>query len=108
MKDKQINIRVNEEILKTLIVKANAANMNKSEYIIKCILNSNIKVDNSKDISKLIGSVNKIGNNINQIAKNLNIANNTNKLDDINYNNLLDKLTIIEYQLKNILKKGLK
>ena len=104
MKDKQINIRVNQEILNTLMVKANVANMKKSEYIIKCILNSNIKVDNSKDICKLIGSVNKIGNNINQIAKNLNIANNTNKLDDINYNNLLDKLTIIEYQLKNILK----
>ena len=104
MKDKQINIRMNEDILNTLIVKANAVNMNRSEYIIKCILDSDIKADNSKDISTLLGSINKIGNNINQIARNLNIANNSNKLDDINYNNILDKLTIIEYQLKNILK----
>jgi len=104
MKDKQINIRMNEDILNTLIVKASAVNMNRSEYIIKAILDSDIKVDNSKDISMLLGSINKIGNNINQIAKSLNIANSSNKLDDINYNNILDNLTIIEYKLKDILK----
>lgn len=104
MKDKQINIRLNQDILNILELKSKAINMNKSEYIIKAIIDSDIKADNSKDICMLLGSVNKIGNNINQIARNLNIANNSNKLDDINYNNILDKLTIIEYQLKDILK----
>ncbi len=104
MKDKQINIRLNQDILNLLELKSKAINMNKSEYIIKAIIDSDIKADNSKDICMLLGSVNKIGNSINQIARNLNIANNNNKLDDINYNNILDKLTIIEYQLKDILK----
>ena len=106
MKDRQINIRMNKDILNILELKANAANMSKTEYITRAILDSYIKVDNSKDISKLIGSVNKIGNNINQIARNLNIANKQDKLDDINYDNILDKLIIIQYQLNEILKSA--
>jgi len=104
MKDRQINIRMNQDILNILELKAKASNMSKTEYVTRAILDSEIKVDNSKDISKLIGSVNKIGNNINQIARNLNIANKQYKLDDINYDNILDKLIIIQYQLNEILK----
>lgn len=104
MKDRRFEVRLTNELYNTLELKSKAINMNKSEYIIKAIIDSDIKADNSKDICMLLGSVNKIGNNINQIARNLNIANNSNKLDDINYNNILDKLTIIEYQLKDILK----
>ena len=104
MKDRQINIRMNKDILNILEFKAKASNMSKTEYVTRAILDSEIKVtNNSKDISKLIGSVNKIGNNINQIARNLNVANKQDKLDDINYNNLLDKLMIIQYQLNEIL-----
>lgn len=104
MKTKQLNIRVTEEIYNMLQLKSKASNMTATDYIITSINQSDIKIDNRKDIGKLIGSVNKVGNNINQIAHNLNIANNSNKLDDVNYNNILDKLTIIEYQLKEVLK----
>ena len=104
MKDKIITIRLSDELYNMLQIKAIASNMNTSDYIRTSINESDIKVDNRKDIGKLIGSINKVGNNINQIAHNLNIANNSNKLDDINYNNILDKLTIIEYQLKEVLK----
>lgn len=104
MKDKTITIRLSDELYNMLQIKASASNMNTSDYIRTSINESDIKVDNRKDIGKLIGSINKVGNNINQIAHNLNIANNSNKLDDINYNNILDKLTIIEYQLKEVLK----
>lgn len=104
MKDKTITIRLSAELYNMLQIKASASNMNTSDYIRTSINESVIKVDNRKDIGKLIGSINKVGNNINQIAHNLNIANNSNKLDDINYNNILDKLTIIEYQLKEVLK----
>ena len=104
MKDKTITIRLSDELYNMLQIKASASNMNTSDYIRTSINDSDIKVDNRKDIGKLIGSINKVGNNINQIAHNLNIANNSNKLDDINYNNILDKLTIIEYQLKEVLK----
>ena len=104
MKDKTITIRLSDELYNMLQIKTSASNMNTSDYIRTSINDSDIKVDNRKDIGKLIGSINKVGNNINQIAHNLNIANNSNKLDDINYNNILDKLTIIEYQLKEVLR----
>jgi len=103
MKDRRFEVRLTEELYNTLEFKSKAVNMNKSEYILKSIINSDIKIDDSKDIRMLLASINRIGNNINQIAKNLNIANNINKLDDINCDNILDKLTIIEYNLKYIL-----
>ncbi len=104
MKDRVVTTRLTNELYNMLQLKAASTNMTASDYIRHSITNSDIKIDNRKDIGKLIGSVNKVGNNINQIAYNLNIANNSNKLDDINYNNILDKLTIIEYQLKEVLK----
>lgn len=102
MKDKRVNIRLSKELFNMLTFKAIAAKKTTSEYIRESITTSDIKVDNSKDINRLISSLNLIGNNINQIAHNLNIANKSDKLDDINYNNLLDRLIIIEYKLKNI------
>jgi len=104
MKDKTISFKATNEFYNMLQFKSKASNMKPSDFIRHSINESNIKIDNSKDIGKLIGSVNKVGNNINQIAYNLNIANNKDKLDDINYNNILDKLTIIEYQLKEVIK----
>lgn len=101
---KLITLRISEELDNMLTLKAAAANKNRSDYLRDSISKSNVSIDTSKDIRLMLGSVNKIGNNINQIAHNLNIANNSNKLDDVNYNNILDKLTIIEYQLKEILK----
>lgn len=104
MKDKQINLRLSQELYNMLQLKSRASNMTASNYIRTAINSSQIKIDNSKDIGKLIGSINKVGNNINQIAHTLNKANNSNKLKDIEYNNILNKLTIIEYQLKDIIK----
>ena len=97
-------MRLSEEVIKTLTLKSRAINMNKTEYVTKAILDSYIKEDNSKDIARLIGSINKIGNNINQIAYNLNIAKNNNKLGEQNFEDLLNKLIIIEYKLKEVLK----
>ncbi|MEA2018243.1 MAG: plasmid mobilization relaxosome protein MobC, partial [Campylobacterota bacterium] len=96
MKNKEFKFRLSEELYNMLQLKASASNMNASDYLRSAINTSDIKIDDRKDIGKLICSINRIGNNINQIAHNLNKANNSNKLDDINYNNILDKLTIIE------------
>lgn len=104
MKTKQINIRLNDEIYNMLQFKSKATNMTATDYITTAINGSDIKVDNSKDIGRLIGAINKVGNNINQIAHNLNIANNSDKLDDVDYSNLLNKLVIIEHQLNSIAK----
>ena len=104
MKDKRVNIRLSNELFNMLTFKAIAAKKTTSEYIRESITTSDIRVDNSKDINRLISSLNLIGNNINQIAHILNIANKIDKLDDVNYNNLLDRLIIIEYKLKDISK----
>ena len=101
---KLITLRISDELDNMLTLKSAAANKNRSEYLRDSIFKSNIVIDKTRDIRMMIGSINRVGNNINQIAHNLNIANNSNKLDDVNYNNILDKLTIIEYQLKELLK----
>ena len=104
MSKRLISFRFDEEIIKTLDLKSKAVNMNRTEYITKAIIDSDIQVDNSRDIGRVIGSINKIGNNINQIAKNLNVARNENKLNEVDYNNILDRLIAVEYQLHNIVK----
>jgi hypothetical protein len=104
MSKRLISFRFDEEIIRTLDLKSKAVNMNRTEYITKAIIDSDIQVDNSRDIGRVIGSINKIGNNINQIAKNLNIARNENKLNEVDYNSILNSLIIIEHQLNNIAK----
>ena len=103
-KDKQLNIRIDNELLSLLETKSKQLNITKTEYITQAIKNSKVKSNNKKHIVKLIGSINKIGNNLNQIARVLNIANRYNYLNDIDYKELLDELTIIEYQLFQIQK----
>jgi len=102
MKDKQINLRLSTELYNMLQVKSKASNLSASDYIRQSINNSDIKIDNSKDISKLIASLNHIGNNINQISKNLNIANNSNNLSNVDYEDLLNSLIIMQRYLKDI------
>lgn len=104
MNDKVITVRLTHELYNMLQLKSKASGMNTSEYIRNAINNSEVKMNYKKDIGRLIGSINKIGNNINQIAHNINIARSSNNVEDIDYNNILDKLTIVEYQLKEILK----
>ncbi len=101
-KDITIKIRLTEELNQMLIFKSKAINTNKSEYLRKLINSSDIKVANSKDKSNIIKAVNKVGNNINQIAYMLNKANLNNELNKIDYDNLSDKLSIIEYMLNEI------
>ena len=101
-KDITIKIRLTEELNNMLIFKSKAVNTNKSEYLRMLINSSDIKVDNSKDKSDIIKAVSKVGNNINQIAYVLNKANLNNELNKVDYDNLSDKLSIIEYMLNKI------
>jgi hypothetical protein len=102
MKDKTINLRLTNELFNQLTFKATASGRNNSEYIREVINNSEIRVDNSKNINELLFQLNRIGNNLNQISKNLNIANNENSLNDVDYENLLNELTIFNYQLHTL------
>lgn len=102
MKDKVINIRISIELFNLLTLKAKAVGKSNSEFIREAIQETEVKQSNSKDISKLIASLNYIGNNINQIAKSLNIAKIENKLSDRDYNDILNSLTISQSYLKDI------
>lgn len=104
-KEKQINIRVNQNEFDELENKSKELKITKSEFILKLIFGEKIKKDNSKDNLKYLSSINKIGNNINQIARLLNSKNLKNELADDDYSNLLDKLIIIETNLQNIYKE---
>ena len=105
MKDNRVTIRLSDEQYKALLIKAEASNKKISEYIRDTIVNSEVKADTKKDYIYLIGAVNKIGNNLNQIAYNLNYARNRNKIDDIDYDNLLASLLLTENAFKNILEE---
>ncbi len=105
MKTEVINFRATEKVSKLLEFKAEATNKTKTQYMIDLIMLGEVKFDNSSNIIQLISQVRKIGNNINQIAHALNIANKSEKLEDFNYNNLLNQLVIIEHRLNQLLKK---
>ncbi len=85
MKDKLVKFRLSEELYNTLLIKASSTNKTVSEYMRESILNTNIKYDNSDNILNLIFQLKQIGNNLNQISHNLNIANLKNELNDIKY-----------------------
>jgi len=101
-KDRMLRIRLTDELYNMLSFKAEASNKTMSEYIRELINNSEVKSSN-KNYGALLGAINKIGNNVNQIAHNLNIANNANKLDEVDYDNILTSLLLIEQNLKSIL-----
>lgn len=101
MKNKRLDIRLTEEVHQIFSEKLNELKISKTEYITQLIQNDQIVKDPSKEVSKLVFQTNKIGNNLNQIAFNLNVANQKNNLDNTNYQELLSQLIYIELQLTN-------
>ena len=63
-----------------------------------------IRLDYS-DVKAMAAELQKIGTNINQLSHGLNYSIQLEKLDSYNYENLINKLAIIESQLDSILEK---
>lgn len=83
---KQINIRLFEEEWNILEYKAELAEKNKSDFIRDLILLSGVETKSvltDKNFQKLLYEINRIGNNINQIAYNANLKKSTGK-EEIN------------------------
>ena len=101
-KTKMLRIRLTNDEYNLLKEKADKAGKTMSElvrdYITKGKVNSKCK-----DLPSLILHISKIGNNINQIAKNLNIAKKEGYLAEQDYDLLLDELMQINLNLKAIL-----
>ena len=104
-KEKQINLRLTSSEFEQLEEIALSKKITKSELILNLVFDKKVSKQVSRDLSKVIQSQNKIGNNLNQIARVLNIAKLENVLNIVDYKNLIDKLEIIENQLENIYKE---
>jgi hypothetical protein len=107
---KSLRIRLDDELDTLLSSKANQANLTKSDYIRSLIIDSKIDCKKSKKddyFSSLIIHFSKIGNNLNQLTRALNIANKKDELNNYDFELLLDELAMINNQLNEI-KKELK
>ena len=103
VKSKTISLRITEELFAELSFKSSLLNIDNSDFLRQSITNTtiNAKLD-TKEIAELIASLNKIGNNINQIAHVLNVSNLEESLSDIDYENQLNQLILIREQLRGL------
>lgn len=91
VRTKQINVYLFEEELQLLETKSKEAGVSKSEYIRNVIIfgssqrNTNFS---EEEAEKLIYEVGKIGNNINQIARYVNMQK---SVDGVDMNNLIEE-----------------
>jgi predicted DNA-binding protein len=102
-KDKIVHTRMSDELYNMLQFKAEAAGVSPAEFVRQAINNTEVKYDDSRDIGQLIGALNKIGNNLNQIAHRLNKANKEGALSDIDFDIMKDELFIIRQALRELI-----
>lgn len=92
MKNKRITIRIEEKLKEKIKLESEKSNMTMSQYINNCLNNKSIIViEKGKEIYY---ELNKIGNNLNQIAKKVN--------SNIATNNDIKSLENISLELKEI------
>ena len=96
-KEKRVTIRLTQEEYEKLKEKANTLGITTSAYIRKKILGNREKVLTKCD-KDLLYEINRIGNNLNQIAKHCNINKSVDKL-------VLQELVTIEQQLQKLLEQ---
>lgn len=99
-----VTIRLSDELFAELLIKAQSLNMTVSDYVRGTICNTELNYrTNEKDFGYLIGAINRVGNNINQIAHNLNIARNEQSLDQVDYEDIMNQLIIINSEIKSLM-----
>ncbi len=64
------------------------------------LIRNKLGIENKSDIRRIIFLLNKTSNNINQIAKGINIANLSNRVNDNMYIQVLTKLSLIQNDFK--------
>lgn len=90
-KTRMLRIRLTDGEYNILKQKAKQANKTMSDFVREYITTGKVK-SKCKQLSSLILHLSRIGNNINQIAKNLNIARKEGSLSKQDYDLLLDEL----------------
>lgn len=97
MKEKIFTLRFNQEQFAGLFIEAKNTNMSLGELI-----RYKLGGERKSDIKRIIFLLNKSSNNINQIAKGINIANLANKINEFTYNQTLARLSIVQVDFNNI------
>ena len=100
--NKKLTIRLDEETYNEMKRKTAELGLTQSEYLRQVILKGRA-TKKCKQLPSLILHLSKIGNNINQIAKNLNIAKKEGYLAEQDYDLLSNELMQINLNLKAIL-----
>lgn len=97
-KNKYAKFRVSEEELAKLISDAAQSGLpSLSEY-----LRTKIDLPSKRDYRLLLFHISRIGNNINQLARTMNILHKKGKLDNSQLSNALTRLLCIQSELENI------
>jgi len=100
---KRVNFKFPDEIFNTMTFKARALNVSNTTYVKSLIMEKTIvAADTNKNYTRIIGLMGNLTNNINQIAVNLNTANKAGHLGDIDYENLINILTVIENNITKL------
>lgn len=81
LRKNRIVIRVTDDELRIINKKAEASRLNRTKYIIETLINGYVMVQDLESLRNLTNEINKIGVNINQIAKHINTTNNIYKSD---------------------------
>lgn len=83
------------------------ADLNKTEFFRAVFLHKKpvFRPNNKKDTKNVIFEINKIGNNLNQIAKKLNEDSKRGIISQRSYSNAINRLISIEWHLNRLLEK---
>ena len=100
----RVQIKMSDEVFNTMTFKAKSLGINNSLLVRGMIMNQEVvSAQNHKDYTRLIGLVAKFGNNLNQISHNLNLANVKGELGAVDYEHLINILTMLEHHIESTL-----
>lgn len=92
VRKKKLSLRVTENELKIIDKKAEVACLSRNAYLIKMAIEGYVIVQDLENMRDVTNEINKIGVNINQIAKHINTTNNIYKSDMKEINKQLEEI----------------
>lgn len=97
MKNKYVKFRVTEDELEELLNQAAISDLSLSEYV-----RVQMKLPSKRDYRLLLFHISRIGNNINQLAKAMNVAHKIAKLEQSQLQTALTRLLCIQAELEQL------
>ena len=95
----RVNFKLPDNVYHTMTFKAKALGVNNTTYVKTLIMEQAIvSAESHKDYTRTLGLLGNLTGNINQIAATLNVAHNEDALNTIDYEMMINMLTMI---LKN-------